>query len=104
MFMEDETLTLDPDMDYHAVQGLSAEVKERLSRVRPTNIVSVWSLTYAARDADGVRWRLQGTAKRMEGMTPSSIIYLLKHAKRTFRNADPLKAATDEVLSDGSLP
>jgi tRNA uridine 5-carboxymethylaminomethyl modification enzyme len=41
MFMEDETLVLDPDIDYHAVQGLSAEVKERLSRVRPTNIVSV---------------------------------------------------------------
>ncbi|EIN06856.1 mitochondrial translation optimization protein [Punctularia strigosozonata HHB-11173 SS5] len=68
VFMEDESLILDPNMDYHAIQGLSSEVKERLSRVKPTSI---------------------GAAKRMEGMTPSSIIYLLKHAKRTF-NADLL--------------
>jgi tRNA uridine 5-carboxymethylaminomethyl modification enzyme len=40
MFMDDEMLVLDPDIDYHAVQGLSAEVKERLSRVRPTSIFS----------------------------------------------------------------
>ncbi|KAK1227246.1 Mitochondrial Translation Optimization [Marasmius sp. AFHP31] len=61
-FMEDESLELDPQMDYHTVEGLSSEVKERLFRVRPTTI---------------------GAAKRMEGMTPTSVVSLLCHAKRT---------------------
>ncbi|KAF9005147.1 glucose inhibited division protein A-domain-containing protein [Cyathus striatus] len=62
-FMEDESLLLDPQMDYTLVPGLSSEIIERLSRVRPTTA---------------------GLAKRMEGMTPSSFIALLKHAKRTW--------------------
>lgn len=40
--MEDESLALDPHLDYNSVEGVSAEVKERLSRVRPTSIVSIW--------------------------------------------------------------
>ncbi|KAF8652580.1 hypothetical protein AX16_004333 [Volvariella volvacea WC 439] len=71
-FMEDENLLLDPQMDYSTVQGLSSEVRERLSKVRPTSI---------------------GAAKRMEGMTPTSIVYLLRHAKRTFRGSQVLNAA-----------
>ncbi|KAJ4490613.1 mitochondrial translation optimization protein [Lentinula aciculospora] len=63
-FQEDENLLLDPRMDYHAVDGLSSEVRERLLAVRPTTI---------------------GAAKRMEGMTPTSMVYLLRHAKRTFK-------------------
>ena len=39
VFMEDESLTLDPHMDYGTVTGLSSEVRERLFRVRPTTIV-----------------------------------------------------------------
>ncbi|KAI0354469.1 glucose-inhibited division protein A subfamily [Trametes cingulata] len=62
VFMEDESLALDPHLDYNTVEGLSSEVRERLAKVRPTSI---------------------GAAKRMEGMTPSSMIYLLKHARRT---------------------
>ncbi|KAI9065742.1 glucose-inhibited division protein A subfamily [Trametes sanguinea] len=62
LFMEDEALQLDPHLDYNTIEGLSSEVKERLFRVRPTSI---------------------GAAKRMEGMTPTSMIYLLKHARRT---------------------
>ncbi|KAL0571936.1 Mitochondrial Translation Optimization [Marasmius crinis-equi] len=65
-FMEDESLELDPQMDYHAVEGLSSEVKERLFRVRPTSV---------------------GAAKRMEGMTPTSVVYLLRYAKKTFGRA-----------------
>ncbi|KAH9851003.1 glucose-inhibited division protein A subfamily [Lenzites betulinus] len=61
VFMEDESLALDPHLDYSTVEGLSSEVRERLGRVRPTSI---------------------GAAKRMEGMTPSSMIYLLRHARR----------------------
>ncbi|EIW52602.1 glucose-inhibited division protein A subfamily [Trametes versicolor FP-101664 SS1] len=61
VFMEDESLALDPLLDYSTVEGLSSEVRERLVKVRPSSI---------------------GAAKRMEGMTPSSMIYLLRHARR----------------------
>lgn len=40
VFMEDESLLLDPYMDYSAVTGLSSEVRERLFVVRPTTMVS----------------------------------------------------------------
>ena len=40
VFMEDESLALDPHLDYSSVEGLSSEVKERLANVRPTSIVS----------------------------------------------------------------
>jgi len=39
LFHTDESLLLDPDMDYSQVQGLSEEVRERLQRVRPTTLV-----------------------------------------------------------------
>ncbi len=39
IFMEDESLLLDPQMDYSQVAGLSSEVKERLFAVRPTTMV-----------------------------------------------------------------
>ena len=41
LFMEDESLMLDPDMDYNAVEGLSSEVRERLGKVRPGTIASI---------------------------------------------------------------
>jgi len=62
VFREDEDLVLDPHIDYNGVAGISSEVKEKLAAIRPTTI---------------------GAAKRMEGMTPSSVVLLLKHAKRT---------------------
>lgn len=40
-FQDEESLLLDPQLDYAGVEGLSLEVKERLSRVRPPSIVSV---------------------------------------------------------------
>ena len=40
VFMEDESLALDPQLNYESVEGLSSEVRERLARVRPTSIVS----------------------------------------------------------------
>ncbi|KAJ7982829.1 mitochondrial translation optimization protein [Mycena polygramma] len=60
-FMKDETLVLDPHLDYLAVPGLSSEIRERLQRIRPATL---------------------GAAKRMEGMTPSSIVHLLRHSSR----------------------
>ncbi|GBE86068.1 Mitochondrial translation optimization protein [Sparassis crispa] len=67
-FHEDEALVLDPQLDYCAVDGLSSEVKERLSIVRPTSI---------------------GAAKRMEGMKPTAIVTLLKYAKRPLKTSAP---------------
>ncbi|KAF8556687.1 GIDA-domain-containing protein [Imleria badia] len=70
-FHADETLLLDPDMDYTQVRGLSEEVRERLQRFRPTTL---------------------GAAKRMEGMTPASAVHLLRHARRTWHaNSRPQK-------------
>ncbi|QRW10114.1 tRNA uridine 5-carboxymethylaminomethyl modification enzyme GidA [Ceratobasidium sp. AG-Ba] len=60
-FTSDEMLVLDPGLDYDAVVGLSTEVRERLKKVRPGSI---------------------GAAKRMEGMTASSAVLLLRHARR----------------------
>ncbi|KAJ8597288.1 GIDA-domain-containing protein [Rhizopogon salebrosus TDB-379] len=75
LFHADESLLLDPDMDYSQVQGLSDEVRERLQKVRPTTL---------------------GAVKRMEGMTPTSAIYLLKHARRTWRaTAEQAVRSTD---------
>lgn len=46
-FMADESLLLDPLIDYQTVDGLSSEVKERLAAVRPTTIVrSIPSATF----------------------------------------------------------
>ncbi|KAK0187365.1 hypothetical protein F5146DRAFT_1004287 [Armillaria mellea] len=42
-FMVDESLLLDPMMDYLTVKGLSSEIRERLFKVRPTTIVIVRS-------------------------------------------------------------
>lgn len=92
--MEDEMLTLDPQMDYAEVQGLSSEVRERLFKVRPTTIVSPSS---NARGSLFITC-LKGAAKRMEGMTPTGIIYLLRHAKRTYR-AGQRDPGFDEVVA-----
>jgi tRNA uridine 5-carboxymethylaminomethyl modification enzyme len=40
VFMDDESLLLNPQIDYHAVEGLSSEAKEKLTLIKPRNIVS----------------------------------------------------------------
>jgi len=60
-FLSDEQRLLPPDLDYSAIRGISEEIKERLKRVRPSSL---------------------GAAKRMEGMTPSSYLYLARHTQR----------------------
>ncbi|KAF8057579.1 glucose inhibited division protein A-domain-containing protein [Lyophyllum atratum] len=90
VFMEDEALMLDPHMDYDAVTGLSSEVRERLGAVRPTTISSsaaIWVL-----DLFPCMNSSSGAAKRMEGMTPTSVVALLRHAKRTYRSLGPVQA------------
>lgn len=39
-FASDEAIDISPDIDYESVQGLSNEIKERLKKIRPANIVS----------------------------------------------------------------
>ena len=39
MFMQDEALLLDARLDYSTIEGLSSEVRERLTAVKPATIV-----------------------------------------------------------------
>lgn len=61
-FERDESLALPVDLDYDNVSGLSMGEKEVLRLVRPSSI---------------------GMARRIEGVTPSGSLRLLKHVKRT---------------------
>jgi tRNA uridine 5-carboxymethylaminomethyl modification enzyme len=55
-FRKDESLGLDPALDYDSVPGLSVEVRQRLSRARPATL---------------------GQAARIEGVTPAALTALL---------------------------
>src|SRR5690606_39526942 len=56
-----ESTPIPQDFDYAAVRGLSAEVQQKLERVRPLSI---------------------GQAQRIPGMTPAAISLLLVHLER----------------------
>ncbi|WP_374440004.1 tRNA uridine-5-carboxymethylaminomethyl(34) synthesis enzyme MnmG [Stella sp.] len=60
-FRKDEALLLPDDLDYAALGSLSAEVREKLGRVRPATL---------------------GQAARVEGVTPAALVALLKHVRR----------------------
>ncbi|WEK41520.1 MAG: tRNA uridine-5-carboxymethylaminomethyl(34) synthesis enzyme MnmG [Candidatus Brevundimonas colombiensis] len=62
----EEALTLPLDLDYDAIGGLSNEVREKLTRVRPMTL---------------------GQAGRIEGITPGALTALLAHVKRGTRAA-----------------
>lgn len=55
----DEAVPLDHDLNYAAIAGLSAELRLKLSAVRPRNIAQ---------------------AARIEGMTPAALLLLAAHA------------------------
>ena len=59
-FRKDEGLALPPNLDYRAVAGLSAELVQKLDRVRPSTL---------------------GQASRIEGMTPAAVTALLLSVK-----------------------
>ena len=64
-FKKMESLRIPPDFDFNSVPGLSTEVKEKLSRIKPTSL---------------------GQASRISGVTPAAlsllIIWLKKQNKR----------------------
>ena len=60
-FRRDEALRLPADLDYAGVGGLSNEIREKLSAIRPATL---------------------GQAARIEGVTPGALTALLAHARR----------------------
>jgi len=60
-FRRDEGLVLPDGLDYRAVAGLSAEVVQKLSAIRPVSL---------------------GQAARIEGVTPGALTALLAHVRR----------------------
>jgi tRNA uridine 5-carboxymethylaminomethyl modification enzyme len=60
-FRRDEDLRLPAELDYAAIGGLSNEVRQKLSAVRPLTL---------------------GQAARIEGVTPGALTALLAHVRR----------------------
>ncbi len=67
-----EDTAIPGDFDYAGVRGLSAEVAQKLARVRPQTI---------------------GQARRIPGMTPAAVSLLLVHLARARRSASAGRAA-----------
>ncbi len=59
-FRRDESLTLPQELDYSAVNGLSAEARQKLAAIRPATI---------------------GQASRIDGVTPAALTLVLAHVK-----------------------
>jgi tRNA uridine 5-carboxymethylaminomethyl modification enzyme len=57
----DESLTLPATVDYRAIPSLSAELRQKLERVRPASL---------------------GQAARIDGMTPAALTAILGHVRR----------------------
>ncbi|KAF9366441.1 Mitochondrial Translation Optimization [Mortierella sp. NVP85] len=77
-FMRDESMELPVDLDYSTIPNLSNENRTKLERLRPATL---------------------GAAKRIEGMTPTSILELLKYIQKTKR---PATTITGEAVRPGS--
>jgi tRNA uridine 5-carboxymethylaminomethyl modification enzyme len=60
-FRKDESVRIPPGLDYRAVSGLSAEVRQKLEALRPATLAQ---------------------ASRMEGITPAAVMLLLAHLRR----------------------
>ena len=65
-FKKDESLRLPDDIDYSVINGLSNEVRQKLTAARPTTL---------------------GQAGRIEGVTPAALALLLAWAKKNPRRA-----------------
>ena len=72
-FKKDENLKLPVDLAYQNIPGLSHELSEKLSDIQPTTI---------------------GAAGRIEGMTPSALLLLMRYVKRTTPENNTKKSAS----------
>lgn len=63
-FRRDEALRLPESLDYRAISGLSAELRDKLIAIKPQTL---------------------GQAGRIEGITPAALILLAAHAKSQLR-------------------
>jgi tRNA uridine 5-carboxymethylaminomethyl modification enzyme len=79
-FERDESLALPAGLDYDNVSGLSMGEKEVLKLVRPSSI---------------------GMARRIEGVTPTGTLRLLKHARRA--GTQSVSVPTPVLPSEGLL-
>ena len=61
-FRREEGVRIPGDFDYATVASLSAEVRQKLEKLRPASLAQ---------------------ASRMEGMTPAALMLLLAHLKKT---------------------
>ncbi|MCX7354034.1 MAG: tRNA uridine-5-carboxymethylaminomethyl(34) synthesis enzyme MnmG [Alphaproteobacteria bacterium] len=68
-FRKDESLHLPGDLDYAKVGSLSAEVREKLTEVKPATL---------------------GQASRISGLTPAALVALMRHVKRDGAGQAPL--------------
>ena len=67
-FRREEASALDPDLDFAGIGGLSAELREKLTQVRPASL---------------------GSAARIQGMTPAALGALVAHVRRQRVGASP---------------
>ena len=72
-FRRDESLLLPEDLDYAHVTGLSNEVRQKLSQVRPRTI---------------------GQAGRLDGITPAALTLLAAYIRRNRRSTRPVMSAS----------
>jgi tRNA uridine 5-carboxymethylaminomethyl modification enzyme len=60
-FKKDEALPISANMNFEEINGLSNELKQKLSRIRPQTL---------------------GQASRIEGITPAALTLVLAHSKK----------------------
>lgn len=83
IFKQDESIPIPCDLNFSEL-NLSLEVVEKLTKYRPTSLVSLCML-YSIINIQ----LIQGMLKRMEGITPDAIARLLRHIRRnTKRDTD----------------
>jgi tRNA uridine 5-carboxymethylaminomethyl modification enzyme len=75
-FRKDESVRIPADLDYAAIAGLSAEVRQRLAAQRPTTLAQ---------------------AARLEGITPAAVMLLLAHLRRGGASLSPRGANLSAV-------
>jgi tRNA uridine 5-carboxymethylaminomethyl modification enzyme len=76
-FRKDESVQIPADLDYAAVCGLSAEVRQRLESLRPATLAQ---------------------ASRLEGITPAAVMLLLAH----LRSSHPSSRKSSEARLSGT--